>query len=256
MTVELIKEGAIATVRLNRPEKLNALSEEMKDQLGDFFLQLGADPQVKVVVISAVGKGFCASGDISTMGDFSVLSARDRLKRVHRMIIALSNIEKPVVTSVRGIVAGTGWSMAMAGDMIIASENARFSQVFRNVGLAPDGGAIYFLTQLLGEVRAKELVYSGRKLEAKEALEFGLVTRVVPDSDLELETARMAQELAQGPSLAFASAKKLFKLMNSPSLETFLDSEVWAQSVNLITDDHREGVAAFREKRKAHFNGR
>ncbi|MGB3386853.1 MAG: enoyl-CoA hydratase-related protein [Pseudaminobacter sp.] len=256
MTVELIKDGPVATVMLNRPEKLNALTEAMKDRLGSLFIELASDRATRVVVLAAAGKGFCASGDVATLGDFDVLSGRDRLKRVHRLIISLSNIEKPVIASVRGIVAGTGWSMAMASDMVIASETATFSQVFRNMGLAPDGGSIFFLTKLIGELRAKEMVYSGCKLPVMEAEKLGLVNRVVKDEDLETETMRVAHDLAEGPGLAYASAKKLFKLTNTPSLEAFLDAETWAQGVNMVSDDHREGVSAFREKRKADFQSR
>lgn len=253
MTVELSTAGRIATVRLNRPDRLNALSEEMKEKMAEIFGQVNRDPNVSVMVITAAGRGFCASGDTSTMGNFNPASARDRLKRAHRMIIALANIEKPVIASVRGPVAGIGWSMALACDFIVASETAVFSQVFKNVGLSPDGGAIYFLSHVIGELRAKELVYRARKLPAAEALELGLVTRLCKDSELEAATSELADELATGPQFAFSTTKKMFKLMHVPSLETFLDAEAWAQGTNLVTPDHAEGISAFREKRRPVF---
>ena len=255
MHIELIREGAIATVRLNRPDALNALSEPMKDELGTHFAELARDKSVRAVVLCATGRAFCASGDVTTMGNFTVASAQDRLKRAHRMIINLAAIEKPVIASVRGAVAGIGWSMAMACDQIVASDTAYFSQVFKNVGLAPDGGAIYFLTQNLGLHRAKELVLSGKRVTAAEARELGLVARVVPDERLEAETRALAEELASGPTMAFGFGKKLFKQMCTPTLEVFLDAEAWAQGSALLTEDHKEGVRAFLAKRKPLFRG-
>ena len=255
MHIELLREGPLATVRLNRPDALNALSEPMKDELGALFVELARDATVRAVVLCAAGRAFCASGDVTTMGDFTVASAQDRLKRAHRMIINLAAIEKPVIAAVQGAVAGIGWSMAMACDQIIATENAYFSQVFKNVGLAPDGGAIYFLTQNLGVLRAKELVLSGRRVGAREALELGLVSRVVPDGEQEQQAKALAEELAHGPTMAFGFGKKLFKQTITPTLETFLDAEAWAQGNALLTDDHREGVRAFLEKRKPVFKG-
>ena len=255
MHIELLREGPLATVRLNRPDALNALSEPMKDELGALFAELARDATVRAVVLCAAGRAFCASGDVTTMGDFTVASAQDRLKRAHRMIINLAAIEKPVIAAVQGAVAGIGWSMAMACDQIIATENAYFSQVFKNVGLAPDGGAIYFLTQNLGVLRAKELVLSGRRVGAREALELGLVSRVVPDGEQEQQARALAEELAHGPTMAFGFGKKLFKQTITPTLETFLDAEAWAQGNALLTDDHREGVRAFLEKRKPVFKG-
>ena len=143
----------------------------------------------------------------------------------------------------------------MACDQIVASESAYFSQVFKNIGLAPDGGAIYFLTQNLGLHRAKELVLSGKRVNAAEARELGLVARVVPDERLEAETQALAEELASGPTMAFGFGKKLFKQMFMPTLETFLDAEAWAQGNALLTEDHKEGVRAFLAKRKPLFRG-
>ena len=250
-----IREG-VAVITLDRPEKLNALTVEMREALGTHFEDAARDPSVRSVLLQAAGKAFCASGDVSKMGQFTPESGRALLKLAHRMVRNLANIEKPVVASVRGAVAGIGWSMALACDAVIASETARFTQVFRHVGLVPDGGAIYFLTQHLGVQRAKELVYSGRRIDAHEAHAMGLVNRVVPDEQLDTVAFDNARELAGGPTFALGVAKKMFKLMYQPDLETLLDAEAWAQGLTLLTEDHAEGVRAFFDKRKPVFQGR
>lgn len=255
MNVRYEVRDAVGVVTLDRPDKLNALTVEMREALGTHFEAAGRDPAVRAVLVQSMGTAFCASGDVSKMGAFTAASGRDLLKLAHRMVRNLANIEKPVVAAVRGPVAGIGWSMALACDAIIASETAKFSMVFRHVGLVPDGGAVYFLTQHLGLLRAKEIVYSGRRVEAAEAAALGLVTKVVPDNELHAAAWDQAQAFAQGPTFAFGSAKKMFKLMYEPALETLLDAEAWAQGQALLTDDHQEGVRAFFDKRKPVFKG-
>jgi len=254
--IAFARDGAIARVTLNRPDRLNALTDAMRDRISTLFTDMAQDDSVRAVILDAAGRGFCASGDVTNMGAFTVTTGRQRLKSAHRMILSIANIEKPVIAAVRGPVAGIGWSMAMACDMIVASETAVFSQVFRNVGLVPDGGAIYFLSQLLGVLRAKELVYTARKVPAAEALQLGLVTRLVADDALETTALALADDLARGPGFAFGVAKKMFKAMNTPSLEACLDSEAWAQGLALMSEDHGEGARAFKEKRKPDFKAR
>lgn len=253
MLIEVTKADGVATVCLNRPEKLNALIPEMREGLVDAFTALARDDSVRAVILTGAGRGFCGSGDASSMGDFTPETARDRLKQAHRMILAVANIEKPVIATVRGPVAGIGWSLALACDQIIASQTAKFIQVFRNVGLAPDGGAIYFLTQILGAQRAREIVYSARPVPAAEALALGLVIDVVDDNQLESAGGQLAARFAQGPAFSFGVTKKLFKSMWTPTLEAFLDAEAWAQEACLLTADHREGVSAFLDKRPPNF---
>lgn len=256
MEVELSHRDGVATVCLNRPDKLNALTPEMREELARLFGLLGQDTATRAVILTGAGRGFCGSGDVTSMGQFTPETARDRLKQAHRMILAIANIEKPVIAAVRGPVAGIGWSLALACDQVVSSETAKFIQVFRNVGLAPDGGAIYFLSQILGVQQAREIVYSARPVPAAEALSLGLVAQVVPDAGLEEAAFAMADRIGRGPAFSFGVTKKLFKSMTVPSLESFLDMEAWAQEACLMTADHREGVAAFLEKRKPHFGTR
>jgi len=254
--VQYRREGSVAIIRLNRPERLNALTDPMREGLADRFVQANRDADVRAVVLCAAGRAFCASGDVSTMGDFTVASARERLRRAHRMITTLAELDKPVVAAVQGAVAGIGWSMALACDVVYAAQSAYFSQVFKNVGLAPDGGAIYFLAQNIGLLRAKELVLSGRKVGAQEAFEMGLVTRVLEPDALEPAALELAAQLARGPTLAYAFGKRMFKQVYAQALESYLDIEAWAQSAALMSADHREGVEAFLAKRPPAFQGR
>ena len=250
-----VKDG-VAVVTLDRPDKLNALVPEMREALGTRFEEAGKDPAVRAVLLQATGRAFCASGDVGRMAEFTPETGRAILKLAQRMVRNLAAIEKPVVCAARGAVAGIGMSMALACDLVIASDTARFTQVFRNVGLVPDGGAIWLLTQHLGALRAKELVFSGRRVAAQEALALGLVTRVVPDAELDAIGWQTALEYASGPTRALGMAKKLFRLMHTPDLETLLDAEAWAQGQAMASDDHREGMRAFLEKRAPQFTGK
>jgi 2-(1,2-epoxy-1,2-dihydrophenyl)acetyl-CoA isomerase len=253
--IEVRRSGSVGTVVLNRPERMNALIVEMREGIANAFDEFATDDEIRAIILTAAGPAFCASGDVSKMGAFTPASAKKRLKPAHRMVLSVANIEKPVVAAVRGAVAGIGWSLALASDVVVASRTAKFSQVFKKVGVVPDGGAIYFLTQSLGVLRAKDLVYSARTVSAQEAFDLGLVTKLVDDDALEAEADKIAEELAAGPTFAFGNAKKLFKAMVQPSLETFLDMETWAQGLTLLSDDHKEGAAAFLQKRKAQFRG-
>src|ERR1700751_3092495 len=209
MSVDLTLEGAVAKVVLNRPEKLNALSVEMRESLCDYFARLRFDERVRVVIVTGAGRGFCSGADVDRMAGQprARRPARDRMQRGgHPFIGALQAIEKPVIAAVRGPAVGIGWSIALACDLVVASKTARFSQIFRRIGLAPDGGAIWFLTRRLGIARAKELVFSGRFVEAGEALALGLVNRIVEDDDLMTKTEEFALELAEAPTFALGLA--------------------------------------------------
>jgi 2-(1,2-epoxy-1,2-dihydrophenyl)acetyl-CoA isomerase len=257
MSVELAKRDGIATVTLNRPDKLNALTDEMYVQLIDMFTELTADDAVRAVVMTGKGRGFCSGSDVGGMLKSDMVEGRRRLQqRHHRMIRSIAYLEKPVIAAVRGPVAGIGFSIALACDLIVASETARFSQIFKNIGLIPDGGSVFFLTQYLGIARAKELVYTARMLPAQEAKEWGIVSRVVPDGELETAATGLAAELANSATFALGLAKKMFQAMYVPTLETLLETENLSQSLARLTEDHREGVTAFRDKRKPKFTGR
>ena len=251
MSITVTKNNGIATVLLDRADKLNALSGEMYHDLADAFLSLANDDEARCVVVTGAGRAFCAGGDVGSMGDFDVVSGRKRSQGHHQMIKALHNLEKPVIASVRGPAAGIGASIALACDLIIASETAYLLMAFKNVGIPPDGGAIFLLTQHLGIARA-----TARKLPAAEAKEMGLVVKVVPDGELEAATQALAAEIASSATYALRLAKKMFQSMYTPTLETLLELENTAVCGARLTHDHKEGIAAFKEKRKAKFEGR
>ncbi len=256
MTVELRIEGAIARVVLNRPEKLNALSWEMRQLLTRYFTELRYNDDVRAIIVTGEGRAFCTGADVGGMERRDLRFEREKLQRgSHSYMRMLHAIEKPVVAAVRGPTVGIGWSIAMGCDLVIASETARFSQIFRRIGLAPDGGAIWFLTRRIGMAKAKELVFTGRFVDAQEALSLGLVNEVVPDNALMERAEAVAADLAAGPTFAFGLAKKMFNMANG-SYEEFLDIENFVQPQLGQTEDHREGVAAFKEKRPAKFKGR
>jgi 2-(1,2-epoxy-1,2-dihydrophenyl)acetyl-CoA isomerase len=256
MNVRFEKEGAVAILTLNRPDKLNAMADPMWDALHAHLGALAQDESVRAVILTGAGRAFCSGGDVGGMARSDIVSGRARSQRRHRAITALYQLEKPVVAAVRGAVYGIGNALALACDLVIASETARFSMVFKKVGLVPDGGAIFFLTRQLGIARAKELVYTARPVEAAEALDLGLATRIVPDERLDAEARAVALELAQSATYALALAKTMFRTMAVPTLEMLLEMETLASGVTRLTHDHKEGVAAFKEKRPPRFLGR
>lgn len=256
MNTRVTVSDGIATVLLDRADKLNALSNAMYGELTAHFEALNRDDAVRAVVLTGAGRAFCAGGDVTTMGGNDVVAGRRRSQHHHRMILALHHLEKPVVAAVRGPAAGIGVSLALACDVIVASETAYFMMAFKNVGIPPDGGAIYFLTQHLGLARAKELVYTARKLPVREALDMGLVVKVVPDEALAQEAGALAREFATSATYALTLAKRLFHSMYTPTLEQLLEMEGLAIAGARLTHDHAEGIAAFREKRKPRFEGR
>lgn len=245
----------VAEVRLNRPDKLNALDEATYRALTEVFASLHEDPAVRAVVLCGAGRGFCSGSDIGAMLKTTGPAARARLQRRHAAVRAVYGIEKPVIAAVHGPAAGIGFSLAMASDLIIAAESGYFQQAFTNVGLVPDGGAIFFMAQRMGLARAKELVMTGRRLGAREALDWGVINRVVSDEALQDETLKLASDLAAAPTYVLALAKKMFTATCAPSIDTVLEIESFAAGVARASADHREGVMAFRDKRKPVFSG-
>jgi 2-(1,2-epoxy-1,2-dihydrophenyl)acetyl-CoA isomerase len=185
-----------------------------------------------------------------------VIAGRKRTSTHQRMIKNLHHCEKPVIAAIRGPVAGIGASLALACDLIVASETAYLLMAFKNVGIPPDGGSVYFLAQYVGIAKAKELVYTARRLPAAEAKDLGIVMKVVADADLEAESLKLAQEIAGSATYALRMAKRMFQSIYTPTLEQLLEIENLAVCTARLTHDHKEGIAAFKEKRPPKFEGR
>lgn len=261
MSEEITKEitveqtGGLATVSLNRPDKLNALTLDMRADLLKVFRRLDADTNVRAVLLRSEGRAFCAGADVSSMGKDNIIGDRDRVLRAHQMILAIHNINKPVICALRGAAVGVGLSIALACDVIVASDTAKLALVFKKIGLAMDGGAAYFLNNLIGRQRTIDLAYSARTVRADEALTLGLVSQVHSDEAMDAAARAYATELAAGPTFAFAANKRMLRLSQSPSLEAFLDVEIMAQGQVVKSQDHAEGAKSFLEKRPPVFQG-
>jgi 2-(1,2-epoxy-1,2-dihydrophenyl)acetyl-CoA isomerase len=249
-------EGSVATLTLNRPEVLNALTEEMLLQLGRRVLDAAGDRRVRAVLMRANGRGFCAGADLAADKDGQPPDAAATLRRLyHPVVEELRDMAKPVVVAVNGVAAGAGMSLVLAADIVLAGESASFAQSFTRVGLVPDAGSSWFLPRAVGESRARALALLGKRIGARDALSMGLVWEVVPDDQLGTAAGNLAAELAALPPQALAATKRLYQGVSARSLAEQLDREAEAQSAAARTRDFREAVAAFREKRKPVFTG-
>lgn len=252
-----IKEQ-VAIIRLNLPKQLNALTNQMIDDLMGVCERITESQEIRAAVITGMGKGFCAGGDLEelkTCYGGPVGFAR-HMERVSRLMIALDELPVPLIAAVNGAAVGAGMNIALCADLVIASEKAKFSEIFANIGSVPDLGGTYFLPRLVGRQRAKELIFSARMVSAEEALHLGLVTQVVAHEQLEETVLALAEKLAKGPTSAYALAKKLVNKSFEISLAAALHDEGMAQAISGSSQDFQEGLAAFQEKRPANFQGR
>jgi len=257
--VQVERNGGVATVRMNRPDRLNAYNPEMGKALLSAVAVASVDPSVRCIVLTGEGKAFSAGGDVEFMATFREEGQGkflDLAMRLHALIASLRKAPKPVIAAVNGVAAGAGFSMALACDMAVATASARFTLGYQNIGLSPDGGMTFFLARALGTQRAMEMTLFSKVLSAEQAAAWGLVQQVIPDADFAAQTAAIASLLAAGPTLAYARAKELYNRALSQPLETQLEEERQSIARSATTHDFREGVGAFLEKRPARFEGR
>ena len=255
-TVLLTQEAGVATLTLNRPSSLNSLDRELLDDLTAAIQTVRDDPAVRVVVLTGAGKGFCAGGDLFYIISLpSAVAARNFVVRAGNTVAMLVDLPKPVVVMINGVAAGGGFNLAMAGDVVFCARSARFGQSFAKVGLVPDCGGMYLLPRVVGLHKAKELMFTGDLIDAATAAQLGVVNRVVPDEELARVTYEFARRLAQSAPLALGLMKRALNRSVNLDLPDVLELEADLQSLCTQTRDHREGVAAFKEKRAPVFTG-
>ncbi|WP_328327786.1 MULTISPECIES: enoyl-CoA hydratase/isomerase family protein [unclassified Streptomyces] len=252
----------VSTITLNRPAAMNALTWAQRERVIDLLATASADPDIRAVVLTATGRGFCAGADLRGGGPQAPAErvtgdvARTIRLGAQRLIAAVLDCEKPVIAAVNGTAAGLGAQLALACDLVLAAESARFIEVFARRGLVPDGGGAYLLPRLIGPHRAKELMFFGDALPAPDAERIGLVNRAVPDEDLQKTAQEWATRLAQGPTRALALTKQLVNASLESDRTTAFAAEAAAQEINMTTADAQEGVAAFVERRTPEYRGR
>ena len=258
MDVELLLNGPVATLRLNRPDKLNALTPAMLALMIEHLERIEREPEIRAVILTGAGRAFCSGADIKGTGPAlpqSVANARASFAVYQQIALKLYNLNKPVVAAVRGVAVGIAWSYALCADQLIVSDTAQFIPAFLMRATLPEGGMVHLLARHCGEFRAKEIMYLNRKLSGQQAFDIGLASRVVEDAKLMEAAEALAAELAAMPTFSIGLTKQLFRL-NAGSMEEFLAQELNAVALAVNSEDAAEGRLAAREKRTPDFKGR
>lgn len=250
------RPGGICRVTLNRPEVKNAMNSVMFRELSEVFSQVRASAGDRVLVLTGAGDAFCAGADIVSYGDSGGRSTLDTVRELHEIALALHQIPKPTLAVLNGVAAGAGLNLALACDLLVASERARFCEIFARRGLSLDFGGSWWLPRLVGLARAKELSFLADWVTAEEALRIGLVNRVLPHAELEAFALSWAERLAAAAPIALSLSKRMLNDSFAASLPAALEAEARAQAINAASEDMREAFEAFREKREPHFRGR
>lgn len=261
-TLLLKKENRIATLTLNRPEKFNAINAKMMEELPRALQNIAEDKELLVLILTGAGRAFCAGGDISQPTDTSgfgntVQEISRGLRRIYRSTtLQLHNLEIPSIAMVNGVAGGWGFDLALACDLRIGSEKARFMVAFTRAGLTPATGGVWLMPRIMGLPKAAELIFTADFLEAEEAYRLGVLNRIVPVADLEKETMALATRIANGPPIAIRLAKmQLYRGMQT-DLSAAFDTAATCQAICMTSEDHKEAVAAFQQKREPVFKGK
>lgn len=243
----------IMNLYLNRPDSLNAFSPEMITGLKEAINRAKNDETIRVVTLSGKGRSFSAGGDVKTMGKRDPLAVYDHIGKLNELVLAMKDLEKPIVAAVHGFAAGAGFNLALACDIILAAEDSQFILSFSKVGLISDGGGLYFLPRLIGPYRAKELLFNAEPISVNEAHRLGIVNHIYPLEQFQGKVHEYANKLAAGPATAYGFIKKLADQSFNSSLKDILEKERITQATVVTTEDHQEGVQAFKEKRQPNF---
>ncbi|NLG31983.1 MAG: enoyl-CoA hydratase/isomerase family protein [Syntrophomonadaceae bacterium] len=240
------KEG-IGYLTMNRPEKLNALNMVIREEMTQALEGFARNDDIRVIVITGAGRAFSAGGDIQSFveNEIDVISGRKRIQSLSRLLTTIVNLEKPVICAVNGIAVGAGCNLALSGDIIIAAEEAKFSEIFIKVGLVPDCGGMYFLPRLVGLPKAKELIFTGEMITAQQAKELGMINYVVPRNELDTVVYEQAKKIAAGSPIALGLAKSILNRSLSCDLPTLLELEAFAQGACFQSEEHRQLVRDF-----------
>lgn len=257
-TILFEKNNGIATITLNRPDAANGINLQMAKELLSAAIDCDDDDSVRAVIITGNGKMFCAGGDLksfATVGDNISSLLKELTVNLHGAITRFARMDAPVIIAVNGTAAGAGFSLAVAGDMVLAADSAKFTMAYTAAGLSPDGSASYFLPRLIGLRKTQELMLTNRRLSAEEALDWGAINRVVTAGELMTEAKDLASQLANGPTRAYGMVKKLLQCSFNNGLETQLDLEAVGIASMTKLADGKEGVTAFMEKRAPNYSG-
>ena len=255
-TILLEKANGVGTITLNRPDVYNAINDEISFELQAALKDVTKDPEVRVVVFTAAGeKAFCSGQDLKADRGKEIDFQKSLKQRYNPIVKLMRNMPKPIICRLNGVAAGAGCSFALASDIIVAADHSSLIEVFVNIGLVLDSGSSYFLPRLVGTQKAFELATTGRKVKAKEALELGMVSKVVPLAELDAAVKEYTDFYATAPTKAIGLMKKMLNKSGNANLEEMLEYEMYAQTIAGASKDYTEGVTAFKEKRRPMFVG-
>lgn len=258
-TLDFEQHDTVAVIRMNRPDNANSLNKKMGQELMEVSIECDENPDIRAVIYTGAGRFFSAGGDLASFadaGDNTPKLLKELTIYLHAALSRFARMDAPVITAINGIAAGAGFSMACSGDLCIASEDAKFTMAYTNAGLVPDGSSTHYVARHIGLRRTQELMLTNRVLTAEEALDWGLINKVVPADAVMDEAMALATTLANGPTRTYGLVKDLLLQTFSSSLETQMELEARGIATAAITADGKEGIKAFLEKRKPDFTGR